>query len=208
MKSSRLLMLAAPLLVGGATARGTLLLQTTALSGSVTLSGGVISGSNIPGNFTVFAPFAPTGSGSELLSFTADVGTAGSVSFGPFTFYDAALSNIQFTILSGSTNILSGTAATGSLDGPDGSLNLQADTTPDNNGVVFTSDIVNVNQLSNPDLNIQVLNDSGLSITDGALDDFTAEPGTGAFDATVPEPASIGLLSVGSLIALRRRKAR
>src|SRR5580698_1828280 len=91
--------------------------STTSSSNTISFNGTTLTGSAIPVNLSYLDPLAGApATGTLTFSATAIAGTAGDL-FG--FFYDVSVDNISFTITNGATDILSGTAATGSFSGTD-----------------------------------------------------------------------------------------
>ena len=172
---------------------------------SITFDGTTLTGTAIPVELSYLDPVSGAPA-TGTLNFTATA-LAGEATEAFGFFFVVPVDDITFTLTNGSTNIISGTAALGNLDGTDAGLSLSANST---DGIVFTSD------LYGPRTGLSFQLNTGdpapdLSVAAGTLSSFTATATPGSFVGTAavtPEPSALTLLGTGmlGLLGVARRK--
>lgn len=178
------------------------ILQT---AGSGTVSYDSTTGLLSATDFPVTASLLPLGTtDNAVFSFSADLDTTGAASvFGGLLQGDDA-TNVQFSITSGGTNILSGSALTASLVDVADQFSLTAQNPTDSDGVSFTSDVFGP-QYNADSLQINfgdsVAAGGGIAgVSGGNFDSFTAQIGTAGFTADVATPLPTSAVAGASLL--------
>lgn len=205
---------------GRASADSVAMSVETVINGGVTYdsSTGLLSGTNIPVTASSF--IAGINDPNAVFSFKAHLDTTGAqVVFGSTLIDD--VTNVQFSITDGATNLLTGGSALGDIYGSSAGLQLVAQNATFNQGVNFNSDVLNTSTNLPESLQINVTdaydNGSPVSVSNGNFTSFTADLAPSSFGVDIvaaPLPSAamggcalLGLLGLGTVL-LRKPAAQ